>query len=36
MRNEQNDLITRIGPATSAAKLKRMQWQAAAPVDEAR
>lgn len=31
---EQNDLITRTGPATSAGKLMRRYWQPAALVDE--
>ncbi len=34
MSQEQNDLITRIGPKTPAGKLMRMYWQPAALVDE--
>lgn len=34
MSQEQNDLITRTGPADPAGKLLRMYWQPAALVDE--
>ncbi|HWK15716.1 MAG TPA: aromatic ring-hydroxylating dioxygenase subunit alpha, partial [Rhizobiaceae bacterium] len=34
MSQEQNDLITRIGPKDPAGKLMRMYWQPAALVDE--
>src|SRR4051794_26490554 len=34
MSQEQNDLITRIGPNAPAGKLMRMYWQPAALVDE--
>ncbi|MDB5574629.1 MAG: Phthalate 4,5-dioxygenase [Tardiphaga sp.] len=34
MSQQQNDLITRIGPADPAGKLMRMYWQPAALVDE--
>ena len=34
MSQEQNDLITRTGPADPAGKLMRMYWQPAALVDE--
>lgn len=34
MSQEQNDLITRTGPAAPAGKLMRMYWQPAALVDE--
>ncbi|MGP9811278.1 aromatic ring-hydroxylating dioxygenase subunit alpha [Rhodopseudomonas sp. NSM] len=34
MSQEQNDLITRIGPATPCGKLMRAYWQPAALVDE--
>ena len=34
MSQEQNDLISRVGPATAAGKLMRMYWQPAALVDE--
>jgi phenylpropionate dioxygenase-like ring-hydroxylating dioxygenase large terminal subunit len=34
MSQEQNDFITRIGPATPCGKLMRMYWQPAALVDE--
>ena len=34
MSQEQNDLITRVGPKTPAGKLMRMYWQPAALVDE--
>jgi phenylpropionate dioxygenase-like ring-hydroxylating dioxygenase large terminal subunit len=34
MSQEQNELISRIGPATPAGKLMRMYWQPAALVDE--
>ncbi len=34
MSKEQNDLISRIGPATPAGNLMRMYWQPAALVDE--
>ena len=34
MSQEQNDLITRIGPQAPAGKLMRMYWQPAALVDE--
>jgi phenylpropionate dioxygenase-like ring-hydroxylating dioxygenase large terminal subunit len=34
MSQEQNDLITRVGPTAPAGKLMRMYWQPAALVDE--
>ena len=34
MSQEQNDLITRVGPKAPAGKLMRMYWQPAALVDE--
>jgi nitrite reductase/ring-hydroxylating ferredoxin subunit len=34
MSQEQNDLITRVGPAEPAGKLMRMYWQPTALVDE--
>jgi phenylpropionate dioxygenase-like ring-hydroxylating dioxygenase large terminal subunit len=34
LSNEQNDLITRTGPATAAGRLMRCYWQPAALVDE--
>ncbi|WP_315735965.1 MULTISPECIES: aromatic ring-hydroxylating dioxygenase subunit alpha [unclassified Bradyrhizobium] len=34
MSQEQNDLITRVGPGAPAGKLMRMYWQPAALVDE--
>jgi len=34
MSQEQNDLITRIGPKDPCGKLMRMYWQPAALVDE--
>ena len=34
MSQEQNDLITRIGPKAACGKLMRMYWQPAALVDE--
>src|SRR5712691_3706572 len=34
MSQEQNDLITRTGPAAACGKLMRMYWQPAALVDE--
>jgi phthalate 4,5-dioxygenase len=34
MSQDQNDLITRIGPGTPAGKLMRMYWQPAALADE--
>src|SRR5712671_1553031 len=34
LSTEQNDLITRIGPATPAGELIRRYWQPAALVDE--
>ena len=34
MSQEQNDLITRIGPKTPAGKLMRMYWQPAALAEE--
>jgi phenylpropionate dioxygenase-like ring-hydroxylating dioxygenase large terminal subunit len=34
MSQEQNDLITRVGPKTAAGKLMRMYWQPAALVEE--
>ena len=34
MSQEQNDIITRVGPADPAGKLMRMYWQPAALVDE--
>ena len=34
MSQEQNDLITRVGPSAPAGKLMRMYWQPAALVDE--
>jgi nitrite reductase/ring-hydroxylating ferredoxin subunit len=34
MSQQQNDLITRVGPATPAGKLMRMYWQPAALLDE--
>src|ERR1700736_2103047 len=34
MSQEQNDLITRIGPKDACGKLMRMYWQPAALVDE--
>src|SRR5258708_36995652 len=34
MSQQQNDLITRIGPADPAGKFMRMYWQPAALVDE--
>jgi phthalate 4,5-dioxygenase len=34
MSQEQNDLITRVGPQAPAGKLMRMYWQPAALVDE--
>ena len=34
LSQEQNDLITRIGPGTAAGTLMRRYWQPAALVDE--
>jgi phenylpropionate dioxygenase-like ring-hydroxylating dioxygenase large terminal subunit len=34
MSQEQNDLITRVGPKAPAGKLMRIYWQPAALVDE--
>jgi hypothetical protein len=34
MSQEQNDLITRIGPKSGCGKLMRMYWQPAGLVDE--
>ena len=34
LSQEQNDLITRVGPGTAAGALMRRYWQPAALVDE--
>jgi phthalate 4,5-dioxygenase oxygenase subunit len=34
MSQEQNDLLTRIGPGTPAGRLMRMYWQPAALAEE--
>ena len=34
LSQEQNDLITRVGPGTAAGTLMRRYWQPAALVDE--